>query len=80
MTAQPRKPAGAAAGDDPVLAEDLRWLAARRRTNLRPTLRLMAVPFMAYLLLTPTVHPWYALILLVFLLHARSALVACRIA
>jgi hypothetical protein len=44
------------------------WLQARRRTeDLRPTLRLMAVPFMAYLLLTPTVHPWYALILLVFL-------------
>jgi hypothetical protein len=43
------------------------WLQARRRTALRPTLRLMAVPFMAYLLLTPTVHPWYALTLLVFL-------------
>jgi hypothetical protein len=43
------------------------WLAARRRTDLRPTLRLLAIPFMVYLLLTPTVHPWYALILLVFL-------------
>jgi hypothetical protein len=43
------------------------WLRARRRTSLRATLRLMAVPFMAYLLLTTTVHPWYALSLLAFL-------------
>ncbi len=43
------------------------WLQARRRTDLRPTLRLMAISLMAYLLLTPTVHPWYALLLLVFL-------------
>lgn len=43
------------------------WFQARRRAALRPTLRLMAVPLMAYLLLTPTVHPWYALFLLVFL-------------
>jgi hypothetical protein len=28
---------------------------------------LMAISLIAYLLLTPTVHPWYALLLLVFL-------------
>jgi hypothetical protein len=42
------------------------WLAARSRPETQATLRLMAVPFMAYLLLIPTVHPWYALILLAF--------------
>jgi hypothetical protein len=35
--------------------------------DLRVALRLMAVPLMAYMLLTPTVHPWYALLLLAFL-------------
>lgn len=43
------------------------WLQARRQLDVRSTLRLMAVPFMAYLLLTTTVHPWYALLLLAFL-------------
>jgi alpha-1,6-mannosyltransferase len=43
------------------------WFQARRRPDVRPALRLMAVPFMAYLLLTTTVHPWYALILLAFI-------------
>ena len=33
----------------------------------RPLLRLMAVPFMAYILSSTTVHPWYLLILLAFL-------------
>ena len=42
------------------------WLQARHRPDMRSTLRLMAVPFMVYLLLTATVHPWYALMLLVF--------------
>jgi hypothetical protein len=43
------------------------WLGARRRVDNRTALRWMALPFMAYLLLTSTVHPWYLLILLVFL-------------
>jgi alpha-1,6-mannosyltransferase len=43
------------------------WLLARQRTDVLANLRLLAIPFMAYLLLIPTVHPWYALILLAFL-------------
>lgn len=43
------------------------WLLARQRPSPRANLRLMALPFAAYLLLTPTLHPWYALILLAFL-------------
>jgi hypothetical protein len=51
------------------------FLAARRyrERNLREVgvvrgiLRLSAVPFMAYTLLTTTVHPWYIHILLVFI-------------
>ena len=43
------------------------WLAARRLLKVRSRLRLMAVPFMAYILLSTTVHPWYLLILLAFL-------------
>lgn len=43
------------------------WLTARRRQGARATLRLTAVPFMVYTLLTPTVHPWYILILIAFL-------------
>jgi hypothetical protein len=43
------------------------WLVARQRAGILPTLRLMAVPSMAYLLLTTTVHPWYLLMLLAFL-------------
>jgi hypothetical protein len=43
------------------------FLAARRyRDNLRAMLRLSAVPFMAYTLLTTTVHPWYIHSLLAF--------------
>jgi hypothetical protein len=42
------------------------FLAARRYQAPRDTLRLSAVPFMAYILLTPTFHPWYLLILLAF--------------
>ncbi|MGB1251590.1 MAG: hypothetical protein ACPG8W_13315 [Candidatus Promineifilaceae bacterium] len=41
------------------------WLLARNQP-IHTTLRLMLVPFGAYLLLTPTVHPWYALIVVVF--------------
>ncbi len=43
------------------------WLLARTRKNTRTALRLMSLPLMGYLLLTPTLHPWYILILLVFL-------------
>ncbi|MEM8860552.1 MAG: hypothetical protein AAGD96_19690 [Chloroflexota bacterium] len=43
------------------------WWLAYRWGDLKISLRLMAIPLMAYLLLTPTVHPWYALILLPFL-------------
>ena len=41
------------------------WLIARNRP-IETTLRLMLVPFAAYLLLTPTVHPWYALLVMTF--------------
>ncbi len=42
------------------------WLKARGQQEARPRLRMMSIPFMGYILLTPTVHPWYLLILLVF--------------
>jgi len=40
---------------------------AHQRQDIRASIRLMTIPLMAYLLLTHTVHPWYALILLIFL-------------
>ncbi len=43
------------------------WLVARHHSGERAILRLTAVPFMANFILTPTVHPWYLLILLAFL-------------
>ena len=43
------------------------WWLARQRREMRATLRLTAVPFMAYILLTPTVHPWYVLVLVAWL-------------
>ena len=43
------------------------WRAGRGPQEVRTLLRLSAVPLMAYLLLTTTVHPWYLLILLAFL-------------
>ncbi|MDX1418157.1 MAG: hypothetical protein R3293_28415 [Candidatus Promineifilaceae bacterium] len=43
------------------------WFAARGRSHPRSALRLMAVPLMGYVLLTPTFHPWYLLILIAFL-------------
>lgn len=42
------------------------WILARNYTNPRTLLRLMAIPFMGYVLLTTTFHPWYLLILLAF--------------
>jgi hypothetical protein len=55
----------AAAGLASVLL--LVFVLARRYRGTRATLRLAAVPFMAYILFTPTFHPWYLLILLAFL-------------
>ena len=40
---------------------------AREEIKLLENLRLMILPVGAYLLLTPTVHPWYALLLIVLL-------------
>lgn len=42
------------------------WLKSRRAGNLRTEFRWIAVPLMAYILLTPTLHPWYLMLLLVF--------------
>ena len=42
------------------------FLLARRHDGARATLRLAALPLMAYILLTPTFHPWYLLVLLAF--------------
>jgi hypothetical protein len=42
------------------------WRLTPHAPTLRASLRGLAVPFMAYLLLTPTVHPWYALPALAF--------------
>ncbi len=42
------------------------WWQTRTVRSPRTILRLMAVPFMAYILLSPVVHPWYLLILLAF--------------
>jgi len=44
----------------------LAFVLARRHRGPRTTLRLAALPFMAYILLTPTFHPWYLLIVLAF--------------
>ena len=43
------------------------WWRGREVQSRPIILRLMALPFMAFLLLSPTVHPWYLLILLAFL-------------
>lgn len=50
-----------------ILVLLLVWILAWRLKNERAILRLTAVPFMAYLLLTPTLHPWYSLFLLAFI-------------
>ena len=42
------------------------WGLAYHYPSPRAALRLIFVPFAAYLSLTPTVHPWYALIMLTF--------------
>lgn len=43
------------------------FILARLYRRPRATLRLAALPFMAYILLTPTFHPWYLLIVLAFI-------------
>jgi hypothetical protein len=40
------------------------WYKARSAETAREYLQLMTAPLIAYLLLTPTVHPWYLLLLL----------------
>lgn len=49
-----------------VVAVALLAVFARARTVREPrsTLRLLAVPLMIYVLLTPVLHPWYVLLLL----------------
>ena len=43
------------------------FLLAGKFDGPRATLRLAAIPLMAYILFTPTFHPWYLLLLLAFL-------------
>ena len=43
------------------------WARSRDLLAPRAALRLMSLPLMAYALLSPTVHPWYLLILVAFL-------------
>ena len=42
-----------------AVVEFVVWRASRGATGDRTLLRLTVVPFLAYLLLTTTVHPWY---------------------
>ena len=50
-----------------LLLLSLWWRFPRVQTDVRTTLRWLAVPMGGYLLLTTTVHPWYLLALLPFL-------------
>lgn len=43
------------------------FFLARGKNSLLPLIRLLVVPIAAYILLSPTMHPWYLLFLLVFL-------------
>ncbi len=49
-----------------VLVLGFTWWRARADKTVRNALRLMALPLAAYVLLTPTFHPWYLLLLLAF--------------
>ena len=51
-----------------LLLLTLLWTWWRARTAQQPVtaLRLMSVPLIGYVLLTPTFHPWYLLLLLAF--------------
>ena len=42
------------------------WWLAKGTVDARRVLRLAAVPFAAYVLLTPVLHPWYLVVLLAF--------------
>lgn len=50
-----------------VLVVTAVFLRARHLQEPIDILRVTAVPFIAYILFTPTLHPWYLLILLIFL-------------
>ena len=50
-----------------LLLLSLWWRFPRVQTDVRTTLRWLAVPMGGYLLLTTTVHPWYLLALMPFL-------------
>jgi len=49
------------------------WWRARRVTETRAALRLMAVPFGIYIALAPVMHPWYLLSLLTMLIFVMPA-------
>lgn len=42
------------------------WFRARHTHETRARIRLMSAPLMAYVLLAPTMHPWYLLLMLAF--------------
>lgn len=44
------------------------WLLAYRKPSPKRDLRLLFIPFAAYITLTPTVHPWYTLMMMAFLI------------
>ena len=43
------------------------WLYAYHAQSVRTEFRLLFIPFTAYILLTPTVHPWYTLMMFTLL-------------
>ena len=43
------------------------FVARRRATSARSTMRLLALPMIVYVLFTPVLHPWYTLLLLALL-------------
>lgn len=49
------------------------WLRARRVSDVRSVVRLMAVPFGIYVLLAPVMHPWYLLSFLTLLIFVMPA-------
>ena len=49
------------------------WLLARRAASPRALLRLSVLPLIAYVTLTPVLHPWYLTILLVMLIFVTPA-------
>lgn len=49
------------------------WRARARADDLLPALRLMVAPFVAYVLLAPVMHPWYAMSLVVLLIFTTPS-------